>query len=81
MLARRIEAAGIPTVVVTNMPQVAEARHASRIVGVEFPFSRPFGVPGDRTVQRTVHGSALVLGKPARVRVRRWGEAGVRRTR
>jgi hypothetical protein len=54
VLARWIERAGIPTVVVTMMPAVAEERRAPRIVGVEFPFGHPFGMPGDRGMQRTV---------------------------
>jgi hypothetical protein len=51
VLARWIEAAGTPTVVVTMMPSVAEERRAPRIVGVEFPFGHAFGMPGDRTMQ------------------------------
>ena len=54
VLARRIEAAGIPTVVVTMMPATAAELLAPRIVGVEFPFGHPFGMPGDRRMQRTV---------------------------
>lgn len=61
MLARRIEAEGIPTVVVTMMPSVAEQLRTPRIVGVEFPFGHPFGMPGDRTVQRRVLEAALVV--------------------
>ena len=52
MLARWIEAAGIPTVTVTMMPSVAEERLAPRIVGVEFPFGHAFGMPHDRVMQR-----------------------------
>ena len=52
MLARRIEAAGIPTVVVTMMPATAVELLAPRVVGVEFPFGHPFGMPGDRRMQR-----------------------------
>ncbi len=59
MLARWIEAAGIPTVIVTMMPAVAEERRAPRIVGVEFPFGHPFGMPGDRAMQRRVLELAL----------------------
>ncbi len=59
MLARWIEAAGIPTVVVTMMPSVAEERRAPRIVGVEFPFGHAFGMPHDRTMQREVLQLAL----------------------
>ena len=59
VLARRIEAAGIPTVTVTMMPATAEQLAAPRIVGVEFPFGHPFGRPEDRDVQRLVLGTAL----------------------
>jgi len=59
VLARWIEAAGIPTVVVTMMPATAEERRAPRIVGVEFPFGHPFGMPNDKDMQRGVLGLAL----------------------
>ena len=59
VLARWIEAAGIPTVVVTMMPAVAEERRAPRIVGVEFPFGHAFGMPHDRAMQRGVLELAL----------------------
>jgi hypothetical protein len=54
VLARWIEAARIPTVVVTMMPALAEERRAPRIVGVEFPYGHAFGMPGDRVMQRRV---------------------------
>ena len=59
VLARWIEAAGIPTVIVTMMPSVAEERRAPRIVGVEFPFGHPFGMPHDSDMQRTALELAL----------------------
>lgn len=59
VLARWIEAAGIPTVIVTMMPSVAEERRAARIVGVEFPFGHPFGQPHDRGMQRSALELAL----------------------
>ena len=59
VLARWIEAAGIPTVVVTMMPAVAEERRAPRIVGVEFPFGHAFGMPHDPVTQRRVLELAL----------------------
>ena len=59
VLARWVEAAGIPTVVVTMMPSVAEERLAPRIVGVEFPFGHPFGMPGDDVMQRRTLELAL----------------------
>ncbi len=59
VLARWIEAAGIPTVTVTMMPAVAEKRRAPRIVGVEFPFGHAFGMPHDRAMQRRTLELAL----------------------
>ena len=59
MLARWIEEAGIPTVTVTTMPDVA--LHAPRVVGVEFPFGHPFGIPGDVAMQRRVLTTALTV--------------------
>ncbi len=61
VLARWIERAGIPTVVVTMMPDLAMAQLAPRIVGVEFPIGHPFGMPGDREMQRRVLETALTV--------------------
>ena len=61
VLARLVEAAGIPTVTVTMMPALAAAVLAPRIVGVEFPFGHPFGMPGDRAMQRRVLETALTV--------------------
>ena len=47
MLARVIESLGIPTVTVTMIPELALKTHASRVVGVEFPFGHSFGNPGN----------------------------------
>jgi hypothetical protein len=54
-------------VIVTMMPSVAEARRAPRIVGVEFPFGHPFGMPHDSDMQRRVLELALrvLAGAPA----------------
>jgi hypothetical protein len=59
VLARHIERAGIPTVLVTMMPDVAEWLLAPRIVGVEFPFGHSFGMPGDDAMHREVLSTAL----------------------
>jgi hypothetical protein len=61
VLARLIEASGIPTVVVTMMPATAAALLAPRIVGVEFPFGHTFGQPDDRRTQRLVLDTALTV--------------------
>jgi hypothetical protein len=64
VLARLIERAGIPTVFVTMMPDIADRLLTPRTVGVEFPFGHPFGMPSDRTMQRRVleTGVALLAG-------------------
>jgi hypothetical protein len=59
VLARWIEAAGIPTVTVTMMPSVAEERRTPRVVGVEFPFGHAFGMPHDSPMQRRTLELAL----------------------
>ena len=61
VLARRIEAAGVPTVVVTMMPETASTLLTPRVVGVEFPFGHPFGLPGDTALQRRVLETAVVV--------------------
>jgi D-proline reductase (dithiol) PrdB len=59
VLARLIEEAGIATVTVTMMPDVAEKFRVSRIVGVQFPFGHAFGMPNDRAMQRAVAEAAV----------------------
>ena len=61
VLARLLEDAGLPTVVVTMMPGVAEALGAPRIVGVEFPFGHPYGQPNASAVQERVLTTALTV--------------------
>ena len=61
VLARELESRGLPTVVVTPMPDGAEHLLAPRIVGVEFPFGHAFGRPGDKTTQRRVLETALTV--------------------
>jgi hypothetical protein len=59
VLARHLERAGIPTVIVTMMPDVASWLLTPRIVGVEFPFGHSFGMPGDDAMHRAVLETAL----------------------
>jgi len=49
------------------MPATAEGLLTPRVVGVEFPFGHPFGLPGDRPLQRRVLATALAVlaGAPA----------------
>lgn len=59
MLARVIESAGIPTVTVTMMPDLAEKFRLSRVVGVEFPFGHSFGTPHNDDLMLTVANAAV----------------------
>ena len=63
MLARTLEAAGLSTIVVTNMPFWAERVGAPRTLAVEFPFGHTLGQPRDAAQQTRVIRQALdVLG-------------------
>ena len=61
VLARLIEAAGIATVTVTMMPDMADKFRLPRVVGVEFPFGHTFGMPHDTTTQLEVSRAAVSL--------------------
>lgn len=61
VLARLIERAGIPTVLVTMMPDTAVRLLTPRVVGVEFPFGHPFGMPADQALQRRVLETAVTV--------------------
>jgi hypothetical protein len=43
------------------MPTTAVELVSPRVVGVEFPFGHPFGMPGDRAMQRLVLDAALTV--------------------
>lgn len=48
------------------MPDIAAQLMTPRVVGVEFPFGHPFGMPGNTKMQRRVLSTALtVLGGAA----------------
>ena len=61
VLARVVEAAGIPTVTVTMMPVLSEKYRASRVLGVQFPFGHSFGVSGELAMQTRTLQAALNL--------------------
>ena len=65
VLARVIEASGIPTVTVTMMPVFAERALVSRTVGVPFPFGQAFGPVGDDDTHRIVAEAAVRLADSA----------------
>jgi D-proline reductase (dithiol) PrdB len=59
VLARLFEAAGMSTILVTNMPFWSERVGAPRTLAVEFPFGHILGRPGDKALQMRVINSAL----------------------
>jgi len=61
VLARVVEASGIPTVTVSMMPGISRRRGAPRVVGVPFPFGQAFGPVGDAATHRRVVDAALDL--------------------
>jgi D-proline reductase (dithiol) PrdB len=54
-----LEAHGLATILVTNMPYWAEKIGAPRTLAVEFPFGHMLGQPGDAVMQRRVIEQAL----------------------
>ncbi len=65
MLARTLEAHGLSTILVTNMPYWAEKIGAPRTLAVEFPFGHILGQPGDAAMQRRVVEQALEVLRTA----------------
>lgn len=61
VLARLVEANGIPTVMVTMMPEFADRAAAPRVLGVPFPFGQPFGMVADAAMQLEVAKAAVDL--------------------
>jgi D-proline reductase (dithiol) PrdB len=67
VLARTLEAAGVSTVLVTMMPWWAERFGTPRVLGVEFPYGHPLGLPGERDLQLRAVRHALDLLRRATV--------------
>ncbi|MFQ5593047.1 MAG: hypothetical protein ACE5HA_02760 [Anaerolineae bacterium] len=59
VLARLFEAAGLSTIMVTNMPFWAEKIGVPRTLGVEFPYGHILGQPHNREQQMRVIRQAL----------------------
>lgn len=63
---REIEAAGIPTVSLSMIPDFTCAPGAPRVAAIAYPFSRPLGGPDDADGQRAVLRAALAVLEQAR---------------
>jgi D-proline reductase (dithiol) PrdB len=90
LVARAIEAEGIPTVIAMMYRQVADALRPPRVAYVRFPFGQPLGEPGNVDQQRVIVEDALrlLVSAPAPgtiealpYRWRREDYAGIRRSR
>ena len=82
LVARHLEAHGIPTVVLGSARDIVEQCGVPRFVFTDFPLGNPCGKPGDTNMQRTIVGMALDLLETARYPLTtlqtpfRWDEIG-----
>ncbi len=60
-LAHVFEAAGMSTVVLASMADVARKIHPPRVLACEFPLGRPLGKPADVAFQRQVLNQAFAM--------------------
>ena len=67
LVARHLEANGIPTVVVGSARDIVEQCGVARFVFTDFPLGNPCGRPYDADMQRAIVGYALDLLESARV--------------
>jgi len=56
-----MEAAGISTITISNIPDLTESVSVPRLAGIEFPVGRPFGNPGELEQQSTILKALLQL--------------------
>lgn len=66
LLARRLEEAGIPTVVVGSARDIVEQCAVPRFLFTDFPLGNPCGAPYDVAMQTAIVGMALDLLEQAR---------------
>jgi len=66
LVARRLEAAGIPTVTLNMIWPFQRLIGMPRVAAVEHPFGRPYGDVGDADTQRAVLRAALRVFETAR---------------
>ncbi len=65
LVARRLEEAGITTVVIGSARDIVEEAGVPRFVFVDFPLGNPCGKPGDREMQRDIVSLALDVAASA----------------
>ena len=65
LVARVIEAAGVPTVTLNMIPAYQRIVGMPRVAAVEHPFGRPFGDVGDAETQTNVLRASLAVAESA----------------
>ncbi len=72
LVARHLEANGLPTVIIGTARDIVEYCGVARFVFTDFPLGNPLGEPGDEVMQRDILELALTLleeaDKPATTR-------------
>lgn len=82
LVARHLEAAGIPTVVVGSARDIVEECAVARFLFVDFPLGNPCGKPWDTAMQDRILAEALDLLDGARAprttvqSAERWDDTG-----
>lgn len=66
LVARHLEANGVPTVVVGSARDIVEQCAVPRFLFTDFPLGNPAGKPGDAPMQRAILSMALDLLESAR---------------
>jgi D-proline reductase (dithiol) PrdB len=66
LVARKVEAAGIPTVTLNMIWPFQRLVGMPRVAAIEHPFGRPYGDVGDAETQRAVLRAALGVFESAR---------------
>ena len=61
LVARHLEANGIPTVVIATAKDIVESCGVARLVFTDFPLGNPCGVPSDAGMQTQILEQALAL--------------------
>lgn len=59
LVARVLEEAGVSTALHSWIPELSVSVGAPRVIGIGYPGSVPFGLPGDREGQRAVLRASL----------------------
>ena len=62
LVASKIEAAGISTICISNIPDLTASVGVPRLVALEYPFGKTMGLPGDSSGQMEVLRAALAAG-------------------